>query len=171
MTINNKSDLKAGDYGIGLSVGAIANNFDDHLNGGFYQCRTTDFSDIQLAGNTTATLLAYPSTTATWKIEQLSVVNSKEPRIYYRCDTKECKQKWYEAITTANIKDFTYEFKGDLVNKSLNDLTGTETGIYFQARNVQATTKNNYPINQAGTLQVFKNGADGSGCCQIYTTY
>jgi hypothetical protein len=106
VTINNKSVLKTGDYGIGAATGAIAENFDDHLVGGFYQCRTTDFSDLQLSGNSTATLLAYPSTTATWKIEQLSVVNSKEPRIYYRCDTKEGKQKWHEAITTANICDF-----------------------------------------------------------------
>jgi hypothetical protein len=106
VTINNKSVLKTGDFGLGSSVGAIANNFDDHLAGGFYQCRTADFPDIQLAGNSTATLLAYPSTTATWKIEQLSVVNSKEPRIYYRCDTKEGKQKWYESITTANIQNY-----------------------------------------------------------------
>ncbi|MCO6549576.1 MAG: phage tail protein [Gilliamella sp.] len=171
VTINNKSVLKVGDYGIGSSTGAIANNFDAHLNGGFYQCRTTDFSDLQFASNSAATLLAYPSSSSTWKVEQLSVVNSKEPRIYYRCDTKEGKQKWHEAITTANIKDFAYQLKGDLVNKSLNELTGTEAGIYFQGRNIQATTENNYPINEAGTLQVLKNGADGAGCCQIYTAY
>ncbi|MCO6555989.1 MAG: tail fiber protein [Gilliamella sp.] len=106
VAINGKSVLKAGDYGIGSSVGAIANNFDDHLVGGFYQCRTTDFTDLQLSGNSTATLLAYPSSSSTWKVEQLSVVNSKEPRIYYRCDTKEGKQQWHEAITTANINDY-----------------------------------------------------------------
>ena len=103
VAINGHSVLKAGDYGIGSSTGAIANNFNDHLVGGFYQCRTTDFSDLQLAGNSTATLLAYPSNSSAWKVEQLSVVNSKEPRIYYRCDTQAGKQTWYEAITTANI--------------------------------------------------------------------
>jgi hypothetical protein len=101
-TIDTSKLLKTGDYGIGSSTGAVANNFDDHLDGGFYQCRTTDFTDLQLSGNSTATLLAYPSTTATWKIEQLSVVNSKTPRVYYRCDTKEGKKNWHEAITTAN---------------------------------------------------------------------
>ncbi|WP_081301584.1 phage tail protein [Gilliamella sp. Fer1-1] len=106
VTINNKSVLKTGDYGIGSSVGAIANNFDAHLDGGFYQCRTVDFPDLQLSGNSTATLLAYPSSSATWKIEQLSVVNSKIPRVYYRCDTKEGKKNWYEAITTANVNSF-----------------------------------------------------------------
>ena len=106
VTINGKSVLKIGDYGIGSSTGAIANNFDDHLDGGFYQCRTTDFSDLQLAGNSTATLLAYPSNSPTWKVEQLSVVNSKEPRIYYRCDTRDGKQKWHEAVTTANVNNY-----------------------------------------------------------------
>ncbi|WP_085163743.1 phage tail protein [Gilliamella bombi] len=106
VAINGHSVLKAGDYGIGSSTGAIANNFNDHLEGGFYQCRTTDFSDLQLAGNSTATLLAYPSNNTAWKVEQLSVVNSKEPRIYYRCDTQAGKQTWYEAITTANINKY-----------------------------------------------------------------
>ncbi|WP_296209027.1 tail fiber protein [Gilliamella sp.] len=170
VTINNKSVLKKGDFGIGSLTGAIANNFNNHLSGGFYQCMTTDFPDLHL-GNSAATLLVYPSNSETWKVEQLSVVNSNEPRVYYRCDTKGGKQKWHEAITTANIKDFAYELKGDLANKSLNWLTGTEAGVYFQGRNAQAIIENGYPINQAGTLQVFKNGADGAGCCQIYTTY
>lgn len=63
------------------------------------------------------------------------------------------------------------QLHGDLSNTNINNLTGLNEGIYFQGRNAQATTENGYPINQAGTLQVFKNGADGSGCCQIYTTY
>ncbi|WP_218056494.1 pyocin knob domain-containing protein, partial [Gilliamella sp. Imp1-1] len=60
---------------------------------------------------------------------------------------------------------------GDLSNTNLNNLTGFNEGIYFQGKNVQATPENNYPINEAGTLQVLKNGADGAGCCQIYTAY
>jgi hypothetical protein len=60
---------------------------------------------------------------------------------------------------------------GDLSNTNLNNLTGFNEGIYFQGKNVQATSENNYPVNQAGTLQVLKNGADGAGCCQIYTAY
>jgi hypothetical protein len=60
---------------------------------------------------------------------------------------------------------------GDLANSNINDLTGLREGVYFQSKNVQATSENNYPINEAGTLQVLKNGADGAGCCQIYTAY
>ncbi|WP_218057982.1 phage tail fiber protein, partial [Gilliamella sp. Nev3-1] len=102
VTINNKSVLKSGDYGVGAVVGAIAENFDGHLAGGFYQCSTSDFSDLQFTGDSAATLLTYPSNSKSWKVEQLSVVSSKTPKIYYRCDTRDGKQKWYEAITTAN---------------------------------------------------------------------
>lgn len=61
---------------------------------------------------------------------------------------------------------------GDLSTTiNLNELTGSNEGIYYQARNASAVTERGYPIGEAGTLQVFKNGADGAGCCQIYTTY
>ena len=60
---------------------------------------------------------------------------------------------------------------GDLLDKSLNTLDGSAEGIYFQGKNILATNENGYPVNQAGTLNVMKNGADGAGCCQIYTTY
>ena len=60
---------------------------------------------------------------------------------------------------------------GDLLDKSLNTLDGSAEGIYFQGKNILATSENGYPVNQAGSLNVIKNGADGAGCCQIYTTY
>lgn len=60
---------------------------------------------------------------------------------------------------------------GDLADKSLNELTGAVAGNYFQGRNALATAENGYPINEAGVLNVMSNGADGDGCCQIYTTY
>lgn len=75
------------------------------------------------------------------------------------------------SLAVKKIYDLALKNCGDLANTSINNLTGLNEGIYFQGRNAQATTENNYPINQAGTLQVFKNGADGAGCCQIYTTY
>lgn len=173
VTISGKSALKAGDYGIGSQTGAVVNNFDERLMGGFYQCRSSNFSNLPFTGgDSTATLLAYPSNSPYWKVEQLSVVNGRVPKIYYRVDTKnEGKQAWYEAITTANTKEFAHPFMGDLGTKSLNTLTGNSVGIYFQGRNILATAENSYPIAHAGTLNVMKNGADGDGCCQIYTTY
>lgn len=104
VTINGKSALKVGDYGIGGQKGATVNNFDERLAGGFYQCRTSNFPNLPFnGGDCTATLLAYPSNSSYWKVEQLAVVNSKTPRIYYRTDSKDDgKQNWYEVITTAN---------------------------------------------------------------------
>lgn len=60
---------------------------------------------------------------------------------------------------------------GDLSDTSLNTLDGLAEGVYFQGKNILATSENGYPVNQAGSLNVIKNGADGAGCCQIYTTY
>ena len=64
------------------------------------------------------------------------------------------------------------QFFGDLSDKiNLNELTGNSEGIYYQSNNKSALSERGYPVQEAGTLQVFKNGTDDSGCCQIYTTY
>ena len=83
----------------------------------------------------------------------------------------------FEKVPTVNGKSVlktgdAIQTFGDLSTTiNLNELTGSNEGIYYQGRNTSAVTERGYPINQAGTLQVFKNGADGAGCCQIYTTY
>ena len=64
------------------------------------------------------------------------------------------------------------QFFGDLSDKTnLNELIGNREGIYYQSNNKSALSERGYPVQEAGTLQVFKNGTDDSGCCQIYTTY
>lgn len=77
-------------------------------------------------------------------------------------------KKWASTVDTSTfIKNF-----GDMLTTiNLNDLTGPYEGIYYQGCNILAVIERGYPTNQAGTLLVFKNGADGDGCCQIYTTY
>lgn len=174
VTINGKSALKAGDYGIGGQTGATVNNFDERLVGGFYQCRTSNFPNLPLNGrDDSATLLAYPSNSKHWKVEQLAVVNNKTPRIYYRTDSKDDgKQNWYEAITTANVEKYAYRFHGYLNNENLNNIKASRHGIYLQNMNEFATTSNNYPIPAAGSLIVTQTGGDGiDGCVQIYTDY
>ncbi|OCG71934.1 hypothetical protein A9G43_04055 [Gilliamella sp. Occ3-1] len=76
-------------------------------------------------------------------------------------------KNWASTVDTSKL----LKVLGNLSNTNINNLTGMNEGIYFQGRNAQAIVENGYPINQAGTLQVFKNGADGAGCCQIYITY
>jgi len=65
------------------------------------------------------------------------------------------------------------QFFGDLSDKiNLNELTGNSEGIYYQSNNKFALSERGYPVQEAGTLQVVKNGTDNSlGSCQIYTTY
>ena len=136
VTINGKSALKAGDYGIGGQTGAAVNNFDERLVGGFYQCRSSNFPNLPLNGrDDSATLLAYPSNSEHWKVEQLAVVNNKTPRIYYRTDSKDDgKQNWYEAITTANASA---------------DIVGAIPAV--------KTVVNNTPTYMVGSHVVFKD--------------
>ncbi|MCX8700798.1 prophage tail fiber N-terminal domain-containing protein [Gilliamella sp. B2840] len=100
VTINNKTVLKMGDFGLGALMGAVATNFNDHLVGGFYQGRSTSFPE--LSGNNTLTLIVYPSNSSAYRVEQIAVVNGEKPNIYYRCKTAKGAQPLYEVITTAN---------------------------------------------------------------------
>ena len=94
--------LGTGDYGIGSYIGAQLNNPDDTLQGGCYATRTTSFPELQTNRNDSASLIVYPAWTKNWYVEKLAVVQSKTPRIYYRCSTPDGKQPFYEALTTAN---------------------------------------------------------------------
>jgi phage-related tail fiber protein len=98
-----------------------------------------------------ANKLRYVSSSNTWRFENINDVTINNKSVL----------KTGDAV----------QLLGDLANTNLNDLTGSKEGVYFQGRNAQASIENNYPINEAGTLQVLKNGADGAGCCQIYTAY
>ncbi|OCG21148.1 hypothetical protein A9G11_08395 [Gilliamella sp. wkB108] len=104
VTIGGKSILKTGDYGIGAPTGTTAQNLDEHLNSGFYGTNTAKIPNLPFTGEGCASsLLVLPSDSPHWKVEQLSVINGRTPKIYYRTDTKnDGKQAWYEAITTAN---------------------------------------------------------------------
>ena len=106
--INNKSVLKTGDYGIGSLTGAKLDNPDETLKGGCYATRTTEFTELTeyQNRNDSASLVVYPAWTEKWYVEKLAVVQSKTPRIYYRCATPNGKQPFYESITTANINNY-----------------------------------------------------------------
>lgn len=59
-----------------------------------------------------------------------------------------------------NISAF-YENRNSIgTETNLNDITGLQSGLYFQVYSAQATTAKNYPTNQAGCLQVFQTAAD-----------
>ncbi|HEY1846320.1 MAG TPA: pyocin knob domain-containing S74 family peptidase [Buttiauxella sp.] len=55
---------------------------------------------------------------------------------------------------------------------NLNDIDGSRAGFYYCTSNSNSTEANNYPVIQAGSLMVLRNGANGDfGCTQIYSPY
>ena len=102
-TIDTSKLLKTGDYGLGSNVGVRVSDLNEKLPTAFYYTTTDDIADLPFnGGRSSASLLPLPTSSATWGIEMLSVVNSKTPKIFYRCSTSRGKENWYEAITTAN---------------------------------------------------------------------
>lgn len=61
----------------------------------------------------------------------------------------------------------TSHFLDDTIN--LDDVTSN--GVHSQNVNSNATFANNYPIEEAGSLIVIKNGVDATSCRQIYLPY
>lgn len=72
---------------------------------------------------------------------------------------------------TSKVNDLSQEIDKwiNLTTENLNNVK--DRGNYFQNLTQQATTANNYPINQAGYLLVFNNGINSWGVTQIYKIY
>lgn len=54
---------------------------------------------------------------------------------------------------------------------NLNALTGSWFGQYHQSKNAGASAPLNYPVAQAGVLEVLQTGVATESCIQRYTTY
>ena len=104
VTINNKSVLKVGDYGIGSLTGAPTSTPNERLPSGWYGVRTSDFPD--LPRNDSATLIVYGTGNPYFYVEQVAAVASTTPRIFNRCRTINGNQQWNETVTTSNIHSF-----------------------------------------------------------------
>ncbi|QFG06698.1 putative tail fiber protein [Proteus phage Myduc] len=62
-----------------------------------------------------------------------------------------------------------FPVRGGIGGKNLNSIEGTSFGIWYNNYDGNATTGNNYPVNVAGTLQVYQNRANGNrSCTQVY---
>ncbi|HBN5005290.1 TPA: hypothetical protein L2Z78_004939, partial [Escherichia coli] len=71
------------------------------------------------------------------------------------------------ATLTNTVRNF-----GEIPNGiNLNALTGSWFGQYHQSANAGASTALNYPVAQAGILEVYKTGVAGESCVQRYTPY
>ncbi|HFZ2060988.1 TPA: pyocin knob domain-containing S74 family peptidase [Enterobacter cloacae] len=75
-----------------------------------------------------------------------------------------------QALVNLNAAKFQRNSLGNTDN--LNDFDGANPGFFYCATNAAATTANNYPVLQAGSLLVQRNGANGvGGCTQMYFPY
>lgn len=71
------------------------------------------------------------------------------------------------ATLTGTVRNF-----GEIPNGiNLNALTGSWFGQYHQSANAGASSALNYPVSQAGILEVYKTGVAGESCVQRYTPY
>lgn len=104
VTINNKSVLKTGDYGIGSLTGAPTSTPNERLLSGWYAVRTSDFPD--LPRNDSATLIVYGTGNPHFHVQQVAAVASTTARFFNRCRTINGNQAWNETITTSNIHNF-----------------------------------------------------------------
>ncbi|EOJ9516702.1 pyocin knob domain-containing S74 family peptidase [Escherichia fergusonii] len=75
------------------------------------------------------------------------------------------------ADARTNLQAF-YENKVALTTQDLNTLNGNFSGLYQQPSISNALLSRNYPIQQAGSLQIYQTGANGTqGAVQVYITY
>ncbi|QHJ83032.1 MAG: hypothetical protein [Caudoviricetes sp.] len=100
VTINGKSVLKIGDYGIGSLTGAQMTNPDERLLSGWYATKTSNYPD--LSGNDSAALIVYSTENKKYCIEQILSIAGRTAKIRIRCRTPDGAQSWDEFITTAN---------------------------------------------------------------------
>ena len=110
VTINDKSVLKAGDYGIGSEIGARLDDPEKRLLSGFYGIHTTDHESLPNLTplNSPGTLAVYGSRNKyDGYIEQLYVAGFNSPRLFSRCKYwVSPTTAWYETVTEANIDRF-----------------------------------------------------------------
>ena len=106
VTINDKSVLKAGDYGIGSDAAAPWNDQEKPLLTGFYGVRTDQFlPDFPFVPGS-GTLAVYGTYNPYSNYVEQLYIASHTPRLFSRCRNYKSKDAWVESITEANIDRF-----------------------------------------------------------------
>ena len=110
VTINDKSVLKAGDYGIGANFGAPLSDPEKRLLTGFYGISTDKFASNlpKFTYNSCSAALAVYGGDGYYNghVEQLYVTDYELPRLFSRCGFYTRKRAWVETVTEANIDRF-----------------------------------------------------------------
>lgn len=80
---------------------------------------------------------------------------------------------WVEFYNSGNLYPVASSPTSLGLADNLNDFDGTKTGEYYQSQSANATPGNNYPVQWAGGLKVYRSsgGDSGKACVQEYRTH
>lgn len=171
--ITSTTDTTAG-HALTVGYEGIGGDAVQIKNGDFNQLLPSGF----INGNTNA-----PNSTSVFfgfnvrheNAYQLTIVG-RDGRYYAKCCENGNFQDWDEFFTTGHPPTATdvsaVPQSSSVLAVDLDTLTGSYAGRYYQSMNANATSAYHYPVQEAGSLDVIKNGANGAeGCIQEYRPF
>lgn len=151
--------------GVGLELGSTVAAGTSYID--FHSSGTTSDYDarISVAGGSATTLGKMTITASSLATQSLELTNDLAI-----AHGGTGASTFDQALINLNAMKFQRTSLGNSDN--LNSFDGSNPGFFYCATNAAATTANNYPVTQAGSLMVVRNGANGVvGCTQMYWPY
>lgn len=151
--------------GVGFEIGSTNTAGTAYID--FHSSGTTSDYDarISVAGGTASTLGKLTITASSVATQTLELTNDLAI-----AHGGTGASDFDQALVNLNAAKFQRNSLG--ASDNLNSFDGTNPGFFYCATNAAATIANNYPVTQAGSLLVQRNGANGvGGCTQMYFPY
>ncbi|ENC1132678.1 tail fiber domain-containing protein [Escherichia coli] len=151
--------------GVGLELGSTVAAGTSYID--FHSSGTTSDYDarISVAGGSATTLGKLTITASSLATQSLELTNDLAI-----AHGGTGASTFDQALINLNAMKFQRTSLGNSDN--LNSYDGNNPGFFYCATNASATVANNYPVTQAGSLLVMRNGANGVvGCTQMYWPY
>ncbi|HAV1973398.1 TPA: hypothetical protein JG946_003758 [Enterobacter hormaechei subsp. steigerwaltii] len=151
--------------GVGIEIGSTNTAGTSFID--FHSSGTTSDYDarISVAGGSASTLGKMTITASSLATQSLELTNDLAI-----AHGGTGASDYDQALVNLNAAKFQRNSLG--ASDNLNSYDGTNPGFFYTATNAAATASNNYPVTQAGSLLVQRNGANGvGGCTQMYFPY